>query len=216
MSLDLALARKNMVQSQVVPHMVTDPALLAVLHTLPRERFLDAPYQPFAYSDYPIPLGPSGRISLLPIQFAKMIQALACNKGEKVLVVGAGTGYEASLLAGMGLQVFALESDPDLAAQGQKATTGTSITWKIRDLKEGCPEDAPFDGILFCGAVSEIPAPCRRQLAHSGNLVAIVGRAHNPVMPVKRISGSGGPEETLFETVASPLPGLDLPEPFEI
>ncbi|MBF0154575.1 MAG: protein-L-isoaspartate O-methyltransferase [Magnetococcales bacterium] len=216
MSSDLALARKNMVQSQVVPNRVTHPDLLAALRTLPRERFLDSAFQEYAYSDYPIPLGATGRHCLLPVQLAWMIQALESGQGDKILVVGAGTGYEATLLARMGRRVYALESDPLLAALGQEATAGTTVTWRVRDLKEGWPEVSPFGGILFCGSVTHIPAFCQQQMARDGTLVAIVGQPHASVMHAKRLSGSGGPEEILFETVATPLPGLEQPVAFEI
>ncbi|MBF0136562.1 MAG: hypothetical protein H7833_15920 [Magnetococcus sp. DMHC-1] len=216
MSPDLARARKNMVQSQVLPNRVTNPDLLALLGSIPRERFFDAAYREFAYSDYPIPLGWSGRCCLLPLQIAWLIQALECGKGDKVLVVGAGTGYEAALLAGMGAQVCALESDPVLAAQGQEATAGTEVAWRVQEYQSGWPEEAPFRGILFCGAVHEVPASCRQQLARDGNLVAIVGPSRAPVMHAKRFSGSGGPEEFLFETVTTSLPGLECSSTFQI
>ncbi|MBF0424896.1 MAG: protein-L-isoaspartate O-methyltransferase [Magnetococcales bacterium] len=205
-----------MMQSQVVPNRVTNPDLLAAMRMLPRERFLDAPYQEFAYSDHPIPLGTSGRRCLLPLQAAWLIQALEAGRGERVLVVGAGTGYEAALLADMGCKVHALESDPILAAIGREATAAANVVWQVRGLAAGWPEEAPFARILFCGAVTHIPAFGRQQLTREGQLVAVVGQPNAPVMHAIRLSGSGGPEERLFETVVTSLPDLSPAAAFEI
>jgi protein-L-isoaspartate(D-aspartate) O-methyltransferase len=208
--MDFALARTNMVKSQVLPNNISHSGLLDALQSLPRESFVLPSQQIFAYSDYALPMG-AVRRSLKPLQIARLLDALDLRPGQKILVVGAGTGYEAALAARLGAQVFALESDPALVAIGQQADGGL-VTWHTAPLAGGWPEQAPFDAILLCGAVPAIPDAVLAQLQPQGTLVAIQGNAGDPVMYTVRLRGHK--KEILGETAAFPLLAGEQEQPF--
>lgn len=211
--MDFSLARTNMVKSQVAPNGVSDPPLLDALLAIPREPFVVATHKEFAYSDYALPVS-AARRSLKPLQIARLIQALAVCDGQKILVVGAGTGYEATLLARLGADVFALESEKGLVELGQKLAD-PSVEWQVGALASGWADKAPFDGILLCGSVETIPDPLLAQLSATGPLVAIVGKPDDPVMYARHVRG--GKEQkitTLFETSAFPLMAEEASRPF--
>lgn len=215
--MDFQLARVNMVRSQVAPNRVTDNNLLDSLLVVPREQFVAEAYRDFAYSDYAVPLpGVEGRRFLKPLQVAWLIDALQVQSGDRVLVVGAGVGYEAMVLARMGAEVFALEADPALTSQGEALCSGESVQWRTGSLANGWPEASPFDAILICGAVDAVSNKLIGQMGKNGRLTAIVGRVGEPIMQGVRMVGiSGGDRpERLFETVADPLPGFGMPERF--
>lgn len=216
--MDFVLARTNMVKSQIAPNSVTDTNLLDSLLTVEREAFVDVGFRDFAYSDLPIPCQGTERRMLKPLQVARMIQALEVVANNRVLVIGAGSGYEAAILAKMGCRVFAQESNPDLAAIGQRLLPPEQVQWRVGDVNLGWPEVSPFDGILLCGSVVSVPNRPIGQLGRSGRLVAVVGKPGGIIMRVVRMIGiSGGDRpEVLFETVATPLSGVTVIERFEL
>ncbi|MEO5338987.1 MAG: hypothetical protein H7837_00510 [Magnetococcus sp. MYC-9] len=212
--MDFSLARTNMVKSQVAPNGVDSPVLLSAMLSTPREVFVAGGHQPFAYSDHALPLS-GARRTLKPMQIGKLVQALSIAEGSKVLVVGAGTGYEATLLHTLGAVVFALETDEVLAKQGMALGQTGSIAWRVGAWEQGWSEQAPFDGILVCGAVEGLPEPLLAQLGDQGRLVAIIGKAGDVVMHAVRVQG--GREQkmtTLFETIAFPLVTAGDGQPF--
>ena len=208
--MNFSLARTNMVKSQVAPNGVKDAPLLRVLMETAREEFVETSHKTFAYSDYALPLNTTRRC-LKPLQIAQLIQALNVNSDQKILVVGAGSGYEAVLLARLGAQVFALESDGALVEQGKKLTQADSVQWQSGDPEMGWPDTISFDGILLCGSVESIPDRLLDQINENGVLTAIVGKekddkGEQAVMHAVRIRGRNGQQaETLFETFAFPL-----------
>ncbi|MBF0446788.1 MAG: protein-L-isoaspartate O-methyltransferase [Magnetococcales bacterium] len=215
--MDFYSARVNMVKSQVAPNKVHEPEILDAMLAVPREKFVDASQQDLVYSDIPVVMG-SDRRFLKPLQTAQLIQAVDVKKGERILVVGAGAGYEVALLEKMGAEVFALESNADLAKNAEARTGSDSVQWLVGDLELGWADQAPFDGIIFCGGISSIPAKLVGQLTQEGVLVAIVGKPAAPVMTLTRIKGvsGGGHPEFLLETVAPLLPGMAAVKRFEL
>ncbi|MEO5353224.1 MAG: protein-L-isoaspartate O-methyltransferase [Magnetococcus sp. XQGC-1] len=213
--MDFSLARTNMVKSQIIPNGVDHPALLEALLTIPREPFVISTHQEFAYSDYALPINQARR-SLKPLQIARLLQALGSVSGHTLLVVGAGTGYEAALLARMGAQVSALESDEALLEQGKRLAFD-GIHWHSGPLLQGLSAQAPFDGILLCGAVESIPDPLLAQLGEQGQLLAILGAPGEPVMRAVRVHGAKEQTmDTLFETSAFPLLPRDDGQGFQL
>src|SRR3954470_4345223 len=116
---DFALARRNMVDGQLRPNRVTNAQLLAVLGELPRERFLPDGMKSVAYSDEDVPLG-NGRFLMEPMVLGRLVQTLQTGPTDKALVVAAGRGYGAALLASLVKSVVAVESDAGLAGSADQ------------------------------------------------------------------------------------------------
>ncbi len=177
----LSDARKRMVDSQLRPNRVSDPRILEAMRHLPRERFLPADLADQAYADQNVALG-MGRVLLQPMLLARMAQAAEPIKGEKILIVAAGTGYAAALFAAAGCAVVALEAAGPLADQAASAlaSVAPAVELVTGPLTAGWQPGAPYDIILIDGAVPEIPAALAAQLNRdTGRLVTIVnGGAH--------------------------------------
>src|SRR5438477_5820183 len=145
---DFTVAREAMVESQLRPQGVTDQAVLEAMGRIPREKFLPAHTRPLAYVDRAVALG-EGRFLAAPAVLGQLLTQMRPEVGQRALVVGAGTGYSAAVLAAMGVDVTALESSPALAAVarelGVDATEGP--------LEVGHLKGAPYDQILIDGAV---------------------------------------------------------------
>ncbi|MBF0609982.1 MAG: protein-L-isoaspartate O-methyltransferase [Magnetococcales bacterium] len=215
--MNFELARTNMVKSQVLPNKVNGEHLLASLMQTPRESFVDDSYRDFAYSDMVIPLPKHQRSMLKPLQSARLIEALNLSPGNRVMVLGAGRGYEAAVLAGMGMQVFAVEENADLVAEG-KSLTPPEVQWKQGDISNGWPEESPFDGVLIAGGVARVPNKAIGQLGKKGRLAAIVHVPNQPLMRALLMVGIAGGDrpDYMFETMAPYLPGWQPETPFEI
>jgi protein-L-isoaspartate(D-aspartate) O-methyltransferase len=173
--MDFVAARRNMVATQIRTTAVTDPLVVSALEAVPREKFVSAQMRPFAYIDEDLQVGP-GRYVMEPAVLARLLQMAAVEPGEKALVVAAGTGYTAAVLAQMGAKVTAVESDPTLSGQARLAFSEVNAAIRLvaGDPKRGVPEEAPFDIIVVDGAAAEIPSALMGQLTDGGRLVAIV------------------------------------------
>ncbi len=167
---DLTSARAHMVDSQIRPNQVNDPRVIAAMRTLPREQF--APAGALAYADADIDLG-HGRIMLAPMVIARLLQLVLANNPTHVLVVGAGSGYGAAVLAAAGAEVVALESEPRLNT-GALAALAPAVAYVTGPLARGWPGGGPYDVIFIEGAVAAIPDVLAAQLGPGGRLVAIL------------------------------------------
>src|SRR3954469_18464434 len=136
---DFAAARLAMVESQLRPQGVTDPAVLAAMGELPREKFVPEQSRPLAYVDRGLALG-SGRFLPAPAGLGELLTQMMPERGQRALVVGAGTGYSAAVLRHMGLDVVALESSPDLAARAREL----GVTTVDGPLEFGWKKHAPY------------------------------------------------------------------------
>jgi len=131
----------------------------------------------FAYEDGPLPIGEGQTISQ-PYVVALMIEAAGIEPGERVLEVGAGSGYAAAAMGRIAARVFAIERHPALAAEAGRriAALGyTHVTVIAGDGSGGLPDEAPFDAILVAAACDRVPEPLKQQLAIGGRLVVPVG-----------------------------------------
>ncbi len=167
-------ARNLMVDSQVRPNKVNDPRIIGAMRALPRERFVPPRLAPLAYSDADVPLG-NGRAMVEPMVIARLVQLAAVRGGERALVVGAGSGYGAALLAACGARVTALEDDVALVALARGALADVAdVTLVSGPLADGWPAGAPYDVVFIEGAVEDIPPALAAQLRPvSGRLVAV-------------------------------------------
>jgi protein-L-isoaspartate(D-aspartate) O-methyltransferase len=174
--MDYASARRNMVESQLRPNKVTDPALLDALASVPRELFVPEPLRSVAYVDEDIPLG-RGRFLMEPMILGRLLELAAVRSSDVALVVGAGLGYSAAVLARIAGRVVALEGDRELAQQAARMlqTLGLSNVALVEGpLAEGPPRQTPFDVVLFDGAIDRVPPAILDQLAEECRLVVVI------------------------------------------
>jgi protein-L-isoaspartate(D-aspartate) O-methyltransferase len=206
---DFAVAREAMIECQLRPQGVTDPAVLGAMALVQRENFLPSHTRPLAYVDRSVSIG-EGRFLVAPAVLGQLLTQMKAQREQRALVVGAGTGYSAAVLRAMGLQVTALECSPALAAvareQGVEVTEGP--------LGAGLQKAAPYDHILIDGAVEVIPDAIIDQLADGGRLgTAIVDRGITRLIVGRKAGGAFG---TLsFGDAGVPaLPGFTRPKEF--
>jgi protein-L-isoaspartate(D-aspartate) O-methyltransferase len=215
--MNIELARFNMIEQQIRPWEVLDPAVLSLLAIVKREDFVPPAYKALAFVDTEVPL-PQGQSMLEPKVEARLLQELAVQKHERVLEVGAGSGYMAALLAHKAQHVTTLELAPELAALATanlRRAGITNVTVRQSDGAAGLPADAPFDVILLSGSVAEMPTALLAQLKVGGRAAAIVGQL--PVMRavlVTRSSEHAFTTRELFDTVAPRLAGFGEPSKF--
>jgi protein-L-isoaspartate(D-aspartate) O-methyltransferase len=200
---DLAALRQTMLDSQLRTVGVTDAAVLDAMGSVAREAFVPPALAGLAYADAALEVAP-GRFLLEPMALALLLQNARIMPGERVLVIGAATGYSAAVLTAMGARVTALESDSGLAGAARAA----GIEMVEGPLTAGWPAAAPYDVILFEGAIETLPQAIAQQLAPDGRAAAVVriagvGHAHAGPVAGDRIAG-----RAFLEIAAKPLPGF--------
>jgi protein-L-isoaspartate(D-aspartate) O-methyltransferase len=170
--------RIDMVETQIAARGITDPRLLRALRQVPRHRFVPSSAQGAAYADHPLPIGHDQTISQ-PYIVALMTHLADLQPGEKVLEVGTGSGYQAAVLAELGVTVYTIEIVEPLGRQAARALTAAGyegVHTRIGDGWAGWPEAAPFDAILVTAAPERIPPALLAQLdPEGGRLVIPVG-----------------------------------------
>ncbi|WP_019014824.1 protein-L-isoaspartate O-methyltransferase family protein [Elioraea tepidiphila] len=184
--MDFARARLNMVEGQLRPNKVTDPRILAAMLDLPRERFLPADRRAFAYLDEDVPVAP-GRALMEPMVLARLVQAAEVEETSRVLVVAAGAGYGAALLARLAASVVALDApgEPVERLRATLAAVGaTSVRVVGGPVTDGWAAEAPYDVILIEGAVETIPEAIPAQLVEGGRLVTVEASGRPGVLGV--------------------------------
>lgn len=213
---DAAAARRHMVDGQIRTADVTNPDLIAAVETVPRELFVPPAMADQAYRDGDVSLG-RGRAMIRPIVLGKLLQGALVAAGDRVLVVGCGTGYSAAVLAHMGAVVVALEEDADLAQRAEAALAAAGagqVKVVTGPLTAGWPQAAPYDLILVDGAIEVAPDALGRQLGLGGRLAAVFGRGPAAkAMIYRSIEGQlvGRP---VFDAAAPLLPGFAAPPAF--
>ena len=210
---DFSAARNNMVDGQVRPNKVTDPRILNAMRTLPRERFVPPGLSAMAYIDEDVPLG-GDRALMEPMIIARLVQLARGRPGERALVIAAGSGYGAALLAACGCAVTAMEDDEALLAIA--ATILPSVAPAIRliqgTLAAGLPQEAPWNIIMIEGAVAAIPASLAGQLAPSGRLVTVLSDGSTGHAVLAEPAGTPGSPQLkireVFDCSTPLLPGF--------
>jgi protein-L-isoaspartate(D-aspartate) O-methyltransferase len=171
---DYQSIRLNMVESQVRPNKVTDPAILEALLAVPRESFVPASLRGIAYVDEDVPLG-GGRYLMEPMVFARLLQFAEIGSGDSVLDIGCGLGYSTAVMARIARRVVAVEDDPALLPRARALLTGAAnVTLVETALAAGCPQHAPYDVILLAGAVASVPPAIAEQLGEGGRLLTVL------------------------------------------
>ncbi|HKH29193.1 MAG TPA: protein-L-isoaspartate(D-aspartate) O-methyltransferase [Sphingomicrobium sp.] len=174
---DFAELRERMIRRQIESRGVTHPVILEAFRQVPREEFVDDEHRQWAYDDSPLPIEAGQTISQ-PYIVALMIEAAAIGPGDKVLEVGAGSGYAAAVISRIAERIIAIERHGELVqiARQRMARLGYDNVRILQgDGTRGCPDEAPFDAILAAASGSHVPKPLVDQLAPGGRLVMPVG-----------------------------------------
>ncbi|HWI82348.1 protein-L-isoaspartate O-methyltransferase [Ramlibacter sp.] len=215
-------ARINMIKQQIRTWSVTDDDVIGALSAVRREDFVPPAEKPLAFADLRIPLlQPTeealqhGQCMLEPKIEARILQDLQLKPSDKVLEVGAGSGYMAALLATRAQRVITLELNPQLVemarANLQKAGI-TNVEVRKADGAKGLAGEGPFDAIVLSGSVAEVPAALLSQLKIGGRLFAAVG--FEPMMRATLITRTGESTYTTTEPWDLVAPRLaNFPEP---
>jgi len=172
-----AAARRRMVEQDLHDRDIGDSAVLAAMAKVPRHLFVDGRYQGEAYADHPLPIGESQTISQ-PYIVALMTQSLKLKKTDRVLEIGAGSGYQAAVLAEVAGRIYSIELHKSLADQAEKLLRSLgydTVSLRCGDGFFGWPEQAPFDAIMLTCAPGRIPQPLIDQLREGGRIIAPVG-----------------------------------------
>ena len=213
-AMNLDQARFNMIEQQIRPWDVLDAHVLHLLSVVRREDFVPAAQRALAYADMELPL-PAGQCMLAPRVEARMLQDLAVQKHEKVLEIGAGSGYMAALLAHRAQRVITIDIEPELVALARTNLQRAGVhNAEVRehDGARYIPVEAPFDVIVLSGSTAQIPQGLLSHLKVGGRLGAIVG--DEPMMQahfVTRTSATDFHTIRPWDTLAPRL--RNFPEP---
>lgn len=174
--MDQLAARHNMVEGQIRTNRITDPMVVEAMETVPREAFVPKALAGVAYVDEALPTG-DGRYMMEPLLVAQLAQAAAISRDDVILQIGCGCGYVAAVLARLGSTVVAVESDAALieSANARFAQQGIDTVAAVQGpLAAGYPAQAPYDAIVFNGAVAAVPDAILGQLGDGGRCVAVI------------------------------------------
>ena len=202
-------ARLDMVKYQLRRRGVADRHVLHAMATVPRHAFVPDSMLEMAYSDGPLPIG-SGQTISQPYIVAVMSEALGVKPGMKVLEIGTGSGYQAAVLAAMGLDVYTVEYLPELAQRAQQQLEGLghdTIHFRTGDGRSGWPEAGPFDGILVTAAPDSLPESLGEQLVVGGKLVIPIGHWSQDLYVYRKNEDGSLTGQTLFAVRFVPLVG---------
>jgi len=206
--------RRAMVESQLRTSDVNDPVILEALLAEPRELYVPQERLSAAYIDRAVPLA-NGRALNPPLATARLLVEAAPRAGEKVLLIGAATGYAAALLARLGCDVVAVEEDEALLAHAKAALKGNkNVRLEKGPLSAGWKKGAPYDLLFIDGAVEELSEALIAQLRVDGRAVfARLERGVTRLCVGTRTAGGFG-ARAFVDWEAVPLPGFARPKTF--
>lgn len=164
---------------------ISDESILQAIGNVEREKFVSSALKPNAYKDIALPIGYSQTISQ-PYTIAVMTEALQIKKGDKVLEIGTGSGYQAAVLFAMGAKVYSIERHIDIYNEVLKRfeKLGIRVHCKCGDGTLGWDAYAPFDKIIVTAGSPTIPATLKKQLAVNGKMVIPVGNMSSQTLKV--------------------------------
>jgi protein-L-isoaspartate(D-aspartate) O-methyltransferase len=211
--IDFAKQRRIMVEDHIAARGVRSPLVLEAMGTVPREEFLPGHLREFAYDDTPLPIGEGQTISQ-PYIVAFMVEALALEGGEKVLEIGAGSGYAAAILSRIAGEVYTVERIGELAAKASERLSDLgyrNVHVLHADGTQGWPEHAPYDAIVVAAGGPQIPRALKAQLKVGGRLVIPVGSdpRGQELVRVTRISEDNYKTEDIADVRFVPLVGKE-------
>jgi protein-L-isoaspartate(D-aspartate) O-methyltransferase len=180
--------RWEMIETQLISRGIRDSNVIQAMLKIPRHKFVPESLRYLAYSDSPIPIGMDQTISQ-PYIVALMTELLRLKKGEKVLEVGTGSGYQAAVLAEMGCEVYTIEILESLLEKAKQILTSLgyqNIYYRVGDGYRGWSEYSPFDAIIVTAAPDHIPQPLLEQLKVNGRMVIPVGDLYQELLLIKK------------------------------
>lgn len=192
---DLVRDREAMVRRQIEARGITNPALLAAFRAVPREQFISPDFAAYAYADQPLPIE-SGQTISQPYIVALTIDAAEIGPGDKVLEIGAGSGYAAAVIGQVARQVIGIERHAELArlaAERMDRLGYSNVRIIAGDGTRGYPAEAPFDVIVAAASGSHVPKALLDQLKPGGRIVMPLGdpgSTQSLVKVTKRADGS--------------------------
>jgi protein-L-isoaspartate(D-aspartate) O-methyltransferase len=177
-SFGLAVARDAMIETQLRRRGIDDEALLDAMRQVPREAFVPEGAEEWAYADTPLQIDEGQTISQ-PYMVAAMIEAAAISRHDRVLEVGAGSGYAAAVISRVAERVYAIERHASLAETAARRIEKlgySNVEIRHGDGSKGWPECAPFNAILVAASAIDVPSALREQLTIGGRLIIPIER----------------------------------------
>lgn len=220
----LEQARYNMIEQQVRPWDVSDDQVLELMERLHREDFVPPQHRDMAFADMEIPLNDDplealrlGQIMLAPRVEARLAQDLQIKPTDRVLEIGAGSGFMAAMLAGLASEVITLEIEPHLAEMARTNLAKAGVANAKVLLADGADDitGGPFDVIVLSGSVAQVPPALLKQLSEGGRLGAIVG--FKPMMraTIMQRTASGFTSSQPWDVVTARLRSFPEPSAFK-
>ena len=217
--LDFATARRMMVDGQIRPNDVTDLRIISAFLSVPRERFVPPDRAGIAYLDLDVPVtaGVPARCLLKPMVLAKFLQIAGVGEADRVLDVGAATGYSSAVLSYIAASVVGVELDSALARQATETVRDVAsapVEIVQGPLEAGCAARAPYDVIIINGAIEELPQALCDQLRDGGRLMRVLGTGPASKAMLYRRDGAEMSGRPVFDAAAAALPGFVKVPPF--
>lgn len=216
--MDIEKARFNMIEQQIRTWEVLDPVVLDLLTRMKREDFVPPVYRSLAFVDMAIPLG-NGDAMWEPKLEARVLQAVAIKRSDRVLEVGTGSGYLTALMASLAMQVVSVEIDPALKDEADKKLKAhglDNVTLKVGDAARDWDVDGKFDVIVLTGSTPVLPEAYLGRLNPGGRLFALVGEGNVMTATLVTCVAPGACRRaSLFETRVNALVNALEPERFE-
>ena len=201
--------RSAMVEHQLRQRGIDDERVLRVMRTVPRHEFVSRHDWPEAYADHPIVIAEQQTTSQ-PYIIAAMLQAATIKPTDRVLEIGAGSGYQTALLAELANQVFAVERYPTLVETARQTLARLgyhNVALVAGDGSVGLPQAAPYDVIIVSAAAPRVPPALAEQLAIGGRMVVPVGDSNQQILKLVRKHADGVTETALEGCRFVPLIG---------
>ncbi len=203
-----------MIASQLRTNSVSDPKVVTALEAVAREDFVPADRVSLAYVDVPIPLR-NGRALNAPLVSGRLIVESAIQKTDKILLIGAATGYLAAVLSSLSDDIVAVECDAELAGQARTALAETAaVTIVEGPLEFGCADHAPYDCIIVEGAIESVPSIYWEQLKPGGVLLAGIIEDGVTRLAKGRQTAGRGVMIAFADIEIVKLPGFSAPQSF--
>ena len=206
---DFEKQRNTMVDEQLIPRGIKDGRVLSAMRRVPRHLFAGKELESRAYGDYALPIGDGQTISQ-PYMVAVMTEALELKGDEKVLEIGAGSGYQAAVLAELAGAVYTMERIGPLARRAEALINELgylNVFFRISNGTLGWKEESPFDGIIVTAGAPFVPEPLIEQLSEGGRLVIPVGDRYSQMLTKVVKTAKGKVTTHLLPCVFVPLVG---------